>query len=82
MDERFDQCEAYYRQALPQLKLRLQQVNARYYLGMIAFINKDLETAKDQFDYVVQYGNTTTYKNKAQKYLGMIERSMPKEETE
>lgn len=82
MDERFDQCEAYYRQALPQLKLRLQQVNARYYLGMIAFINKDLETAKDQFDYVVQYGNTTTYKNKAQKYLGMIERSMLKEETE
>lgn len=74
MNEHFDQCEAYYKQVLPQMKLRLQQVNARYFLGMIAFIQKDFDTAQEHFSFVAAQGNTTSYRGKAEKYLAMIER--------
>lgn len=80
MNEHFDQCEAYYRQMLPQMKLRLQQVDAHYYLGLIAFVRKDLLSAKDHFTFVVDYGNTTSYLDKAKKYMTLIDRFEPKEE--
>lgn len=82
MNEHFDQCEAYYKQVLPQLKLRLQLVNAHYYLGMIAFVRKDFFDAKDHFRFVAENANTTSYRPKAEKYLAMIERLEPKEEEE
>ena len=82
MNEHFDQCEAYYNQVLPQLKLRLQLVNAHYYLGMIAFVRKDFFDAKDHFRFVAENANTTSYRPKAEKYLAMIERLEPKEEEE
>ena len=77
MNQDFDQCEAFYRQGLPQLKVRLQQVNAHYYLGLIAFVKKDFEEAKDHFVFVAENGNTTSFRSKAVKYLGIIERMEP-----
>lgn len=77
MNEDFDQCEAFYRQVLPQLKVRLQQVNAHYYLGLIAFVKKNFEEAKDHFVFVSENGNTTSFRSKAAKYLGIIERMEP-----
>ncbi len=82
MNEHFDQCEAYYRQALPQMKLRLQQVNAHHYLGMLAFIRKDFSSAKEHFEFAATNGNTTSYQTKAVKYLAMIDRLEPKIEEE
>lgn len=82
MNEHFDQCEAYYKQVLPQMKLRLQLVNAHYYLGMIAFVHKDFSDAEDHFRFVVENANTTSYRPKAEKYLAMVERLMPKDEEE
>lgn len=77
MNQDFDQCEAFYRQVLPQLKVRLQQVNAHYYLGLIAFVKKDFEEAKNHFLFVAENGNTTSFRSKAVKYLGIIERMEP-----
>ena len=49
MNEQFDQCDAYYRQVLPQMKLRFQLVDAHYYLGMIAFRAQRFRRSVDTF---------------------------------
>ena len=74
MNQHFDQCEAYYRKVLPQMKLRFQLVDAHYYLGMITFVRRDFDEAGEHFNYVVTNGNTMSYRERAQRYLDMIQR--------
>ena len=82
MNEQFDQCDAYYRQVLPQMKLRFQLVDAHYYLGMIAFVRRDFDEASTHFSYVVSNANTMAYHDKAQRYLRMMERQLAHQEQE
>ena len=74
MNQHFDQCEAYYRKVLPQMKLRFQLVDAHYYLGMITFVRRNFDEAGEHFNYVVTNGNTMSYRERAQRYLDMIQR--------
>ena len=82
MNEQFDQCDAYYRQVLPQMKLRFQLVDAHYYLGMIAFVRRDFDEASTHFSYVISNANTMAYHDKAQRYLRMMERQLAHQEQE
>lgn len=74
MDERFDLCIAHYQQLLPRMMLNFQLVDAHYYLGMIAFVQKDFAAAEEHFRFVSARGNKMFYKEKADRYLALIER--------
>lgn len=72
MDKKFDSCKQYFRAILEATPFECQRVDAHYYLGLIAFVDRDLDDAKYHFNYVEGHGNTMYFKEKAKSFLATI----------
>ena len=80
MNENFNEAKAFYTKALEGNNLVFQQVDSHYYLGLIAFVQKDLELAKEHFNFVRNHGNKLYFKEKADKFLTSIDSFSVQEE--
>lgn len=79
MNKNFGRARTYYQKSLPTVGFEFQKVDFNYYLGLIAFVDRDLDEAKSRFDYVVAHGGSIYYVEIAQKFLKTIEAAMPTE---
>ena len=75
MDQNFSSSRSFFEKAMPTAGFEFQRVDFKYYLGLIAFVEKDLEEAKSCFRYVCAHGNKIYYVEKAQSFLKTIEQA-------
>lgn len=75
MDQNFESSRSFFEKAMPTAGFEFQRVDFKYYLGLIGFVQKDLDEAKSCFSYVVQHGNKIYYVEKAQSFLKTIEKA-------
>ncbi len=80
MDQNFSNCQKYYEQTLPTVGLEFQRVDFKYYLGLIAFVERDLDEAENQFNYVIQHGGSLYYVDKAKSFTETIRKAQSAEE--
>ena len=80
MDQNFSSCQKYYEQALPTTGFEFQKVDFKYYLGLIAFVERDLDEAESQFNYVIQHGGSIYYVDKAKTFVDTITKAQAAEE--
>ena len=80
MDQNFSSCRKYYEQALPTIGFEFQKVDFKYYLGLIAFVERDLDDAESQFNYVIQHGGSIYYVDKARTFVETIKKAQAAEE--
>lgn len=80
MDKAFDKVKTYYESLLQVSGFEFQKVDAHYYLGLICFVEHDLDEAKTHFTYVETHGNQLYFKEKATKLLRSIQTALDKEE--
>ncbi len=79
MDQNFSSCQKYYEQALPTTGFEFQKVDFKYYLGLIAFVERDLDEAESQFNYVIQHGGSIYYVDKAKTFVDTITKAQAAE---
>lgn len=82
MNQDFNRARTFYQKSLPNVGFEFQRVDFRYFLGLIAFVDRDLEEAKSQFDYVVKHGGTIFYVEKAQSFLKSIDAALDAQQEE
>lgn len=80
MEQDFDKAEQFYKGLLSSAGFRFQKVDANYYLGLIAFVQKDIYVAARHFTMVIEQGNTMFFVNKAKEFMRSIERVEKAEE--
>lgn len=75
MNKNFGKSRTYYEKALAEIIFPFQKVDFTYYLGLMAFADRDVEEARDKFRYVVEQGGSIYYVEKARKFLATIEQA-------
>lgn len=73
MEQNFNSSRSFYQRVLPTVGFEFQRVDFYYYLGLIAYVEKDLEEAERCFRYVRDHGNTMYFAEKARTFLTNIE---------
>lgn len=73
MQQDFRKAQTFYRQSLQNGGMMFQQVDAHYYLGLMAFVEQDLREAETHFRFVQEYGNHMYFKEKADTFMKTIE---------
>ena len=79
LNQDFSKSELYYQRLLNTTPLLFQKVDANYYLGLLAFIQKDYRSAQSAFTFVVKYGNKLYFTKKAKLYLEKLEKFIEQE---
>lgn len=74
MDENFEAVKQYYLKYQGLMQRKSQLVELNYYVGLLAFVEKDFESAKKGFEFIVKYGGSTYFKEKAEKLLETLEK--------
>ncbi|MEG0735863.1 hypothetical protein [Amedibacillus sp. YH-ame10] len=82
MNQDFGKTRTYYEEALKTSIYEFQKVDSHYYLGLIAFVNRDFEEAENHFRYVNNHGSKMYFVEKAVGFLKTIEAAQPKEDSE
>lgn len=77
MDKTFDKVKTHYESLLESSAFEFQKVDAHYYLGLIAFVDRDLDEAQHHFRYVSEHGNQLYFVEKANTFLKTIEAAQP-----
>ena len=80
MDQELDKAQQFYKGLLASAGFRFQKVDANYYLGLIAFVQKDINVAARHFTMVIEQGNKMFFVNKAKEFMQIIERVEKAEE--
>lgn len=75
MQKNFGRARTFYRTALASVGFEFQRVDFKYYLGLIAFVDRDIEEARDAFEYVVAHGGSIYYVEKAKSFLDIIKKA-------
>ena len=79
LNQDFSKSELYYQRLFNTTPLLFQKVDANYYLGLLAFIQKDYRSAQSAFTFVVKYGNKLYFTKKAKLYLEKLEKFIEQE---
>lgn len=79
LNQNFSNSELYYQRLFNTTPLLFQKVDASYYLGLLSFIQKDYRSAQTAFSFVVKYGNTLYFTQKAKQYLEKLEKLIEEE---
>lgn len=82
MNQDFERSRSFYEKAMPSVGFEFQRVDFKYYLGLIAFVEKDLVEAERCFRYVIEHGGSIYYVEKAQSFMQTIEAAMAAQEAE
>ena len=72
LDQDFRSAQQFYQRMLKTTPFISQKVDANYYLGLIAFVEKDLSQARSAFEFVIQHGNGLYFVEKAKHYVKTI----------
>lgn len=75
MQKNFGRARTFYRNGLTNIGFEFQRIDFKYYLGLIAFVERDVEDARDAFEYVVSHGGSIYYVEKAKSFLAIIEKA-------
>lgn len=75
MQKNFGSARKFYQTALTNVGFEFQRVDFKYYLGLIAFVNRDLDDAQDAFEYVRTHGGSIYYVEKAKSFLEIINKA-------
>ena len=73
LNEQFEPARTYYASALEQGGMVFQHVDTHYYLGLIAFVQRDFREAQEHFRFVSEHGNKMYFKQKADTFLDTID---------
>lgn len=73
MNQNFDEVKLYYQKLYSVLSRKSHLVELNYYLGLIAFVEKEFTTAMKHLEFVVKYGGTTYFVEKAENLLLTLE---------
>ncbi|MEG2800880.1 MAG: hypothetical protein RR890_03070 [Longicatena sp.] len=79
MNKEFGKARRYFEANVNTTPYEFQKVDFHYYLGLIAFVDHDLDEAQRKFDYVKQHGNQMYFVEKANKFLQMIANAAPED---
>ena len=74
MHQDFNKARKFYIGALEMTTFEFQRIDFKYYLGLIAFVNKEYMEARSQFSYVASRGKGMYFTEKAENFLAMIEK--------
>lgn len=74
MKQDFDKSRKFYTNAIEMTTFEFQRIDFKYYLGLIAFVQKEYMEARSQFSYVAARGNGLYFVEKAKNFLEMIEK--------
>lgn len=73
MNQELDKVKNHYNDIVTGALYPFQQADAHYFIGLINFIEKNWQSAKQSFEVVSKLGNKMYYKAKSDEYLGLIE---------
>lgn len=74
MKQDFGKARTFYTAALEVTTFEFQRIDFKYYLGLMAFVQKEYMEARSQFSYVVSRGNGLYFVEKAKNFLEIIEK--------
>ena len=74
MNQEFDLVKMYYAKSKALVQRKSQFVEMHYYLGLIAFYEKDFSSAQSHFSFIATHGGTTYYVEKANAFLTTLEK--------
>lgn len=77
MEKDFDVAQTYYTEYAKGSIYEFQKVDTQYYLGLICFVERDLDRAQRHFTYVKDHGKKLYFVEKANNFLHMIEAAQP-----
>lgn len=80
MNKDFSKANTYYSELLKASIYEFQKVDAHYYLGLMSFVERDIDDAQQHFRYVTNHGNKMYFVEKAENFLKMIEAAQTKYE--
>lgn len=72
MQQNFREAQMYLENTLKESPFVFQKVDAHYYLGLIAYVEKDFMRVKQHFQFVKTHANTMYFKEKANGFLKKV----------